>query len=104
MLTQPTCVHENKCIVWSTYGSGGYPLQGRQLRWQCQDCGALLANALAHNMSRYDTPDVDLPLLKRFLGSTARRAQSLVDGKQARPRWELELKEKYASYLGSEEC
>jgi hypothetical protein len=46
--------------VWTSLSSSDLsPLQYRQLREQCCDCGKLLSQSLSHSLATSDTPDVD---------------------------------------------
>jgi hypothetical protein len=64
-----TCKHPNKRLVWSTVGSSGVPLDNKQLREQCLDCGRLLAQAMKHSLATPDTPDVDIEALNKFIAN-----------------------------------
>lgn len=97
------CSHSETKIVWTSVGSSGYAIRERQLRRQCQSCGCLLKNAVAHALAKANTPDVDIEHLKVFLESTQGRTQIIYDRQTVQAKWKAEMKEKYADYLDSSE-
>jgi len=101
----PKCEHARKNIVWSTVNAAGEPLEGaKQLRYQCTDCGKLLANQLPHHLATPDTPNVDLATLKRC---REREEQEWRDRAQfyeeKREREHQEWLEAHSEYLQTDE-
>ena len=73
-VTRPHCFHENKRLVWTHLAASGEMLNGpRQLRFQCRDCGKLLAQAVAHVRARPDTPQVDEQFLREWISYDRQR-------------------------------
>src|SRR6516162_3561540 len=55
-----TCPHNKKLAVWTTLCSDiATPLERRQLRPQCCDCGKLLSAQLSHSLATAHTPALD---------------------------------------------
>jgi len=54
-----TCPHNKKLAVWTTLRSDMTPMEQRQLRPQCCDCGKLLSTQLSHSLATADTPALD---------------------------------------------
>jgi len=76
----------------------------RQLRFQCRDCGKLLAQAVAHVRARPDTPQVDEQFLREWISYDRQRwSAASVEKAQMRAEVEAELREAHRRYLQSDE-
>lgn len=68
MMAGMQCYHENKRMVWTSINNDGQPTHGpAQLRFQCLNCGRLLAGAIPHAKARADTPQVDEEALRAWI-------------------------------------
>jgi hypothetical protein len=99
------CNHEVRDLVWTTVGSDCQPLETeRQLREQCRNCGRLLTQQKARRLAKPDTPNVNLPALKRWNDEREERWRAQAASYQeAREAQNAEWFARYNEYLQTPE-
>jgi hypothetical protein len=95
------CPHTNTQLVWNDLDREGNPKTGfRQLREQCQACGALVGGVLKHALATPDTPSVNAAWMVEASKDWKRHWDRI---HQEREReWERK-RARYAEYLQSDE-
>jgi hypothetical protein len=97
------CSHGRRHLVWTQVsGWDAEPIQTRQLRYQCPDCGQLFGGAQRHALASPATPEVDIDLLKRYLEHREEeRLEQLRLFHEQREAQSEEWRAWYQEYLGT---
>jgi len=99
------CEHAHKTIVWSSVNSRGEPFEGsKQLRHQCDTCGKLLPNHLAHRFAKPDTPNINIAALEKYNQNQEREWQDKFRSfDEQREQERREWFEAHTEHLGTDE-
>jgi hypothetical protein len=91
------CTHVSSTAVWTEVGTNGEPITIRQLRFQCNTCGALARGSLPHRIATAETPNVDVAAVKRACEEEQKFWEQRSAAAQAEYRAKREAK--YAEWL-----